>query len=113
VASAEALCDREGCEPTWSAVETNHAYCDGSFIDHRAGDCGDYHVLTDMGLDFGSTYYYRRDTGELVAAEFWGAPSATGTCSAVGGHTFSQPASCDTSTFSALPGWCSGDAGAD
>jgi hypothetical protein len=112
VASAEALCDRQGCDPTWSAVETNHAYCDQSVVEHGAANCGDYHVLTSLGLDYGSTYYYRRDTGALVAVQSWGAPSPTGTCTVVAAQTFSPPGTCERAALSELPGWCAGDAGA-
>jgi hypothetical protein len=112
-ASAEALCADQGCDPTWTAVETNHAHCDtcagGPWL---AGDCGDYHVLTYTGVDTGSSYYYRRDSGALAAAQFFGAPNPTSTCYAVGAASFAVPPSCDTTTFSMLPSWCSLDAGA-
>lgn len=111
-ASAEALCSGEGCDTTWAAVEANHAYCDTCAGGPRtAGDCGDYHVLTYTGVDTGGTYYYRRDTGALVAAQFFGAPNPSSTCLAVGATSFTFPA-CDTTTFSMLPSWCSLDAGA-
>ena len=111
--SAQELCDGLRCDPTWTAVETNHAYCHSCdlFAMCRAGACGDYNVLDCNGIDSGSAYYYRRDTGALVAAQFWGAPSPTGTCAVVGTETFSPPASCDTTRFSLLPGWCPPDAG--
>ena len=76
--------DGPGCDLTWTAVETNHAYCDScGFATHLAGDCGDYRVLTSMGVDTGSSFYYRRDTGALIASEFWSPPSPTGTCHVV------------------------------
>jgi len=111
-ASAQALCDSPGCDLTWAAVETNHAYCDScGFITRRAGDCGDYRVLTSMGVDTGSSFYYRRDTGALVAAQFWSPPSPMGICYVVATEVFAPPASCDTTMFSTLPGWCSPDGG--
>jgi hypothetical protein len=113
-ASAQELCDAEGCDPNWTAVETNHAYCNSCVAAGtvRAGDCGDYHVLRNLGVDSGSTTYYRRDTGALVASQSFGSPVPTGTCSVVAGEIFSPPADCDMTTFSTLPGWCSPDAGA-
>lgn len=113
VASAEALCGgRRDCDTTWSAVQTDDAYCSANPPDYLAGDCGDYHMLTYLGLDSGGTYFYRRDTGALVAATFWAAPSPTGTCTVVGAETFPS-VDCPDTAFAKLPGWCPGDAGAD
>jgi hypothetical protein len=112
-ASAQELCDGQGCDPTWTAVETNHAYCNSCAVGtYLAGDCGDYSVLNYLAVDSGSSAYYRRDTGALVATEVWGAPNLTAICSVVAGEVFSPPASCDTAQFFMLPGWCSPDAGA-
>jgi len=113
-ASAQELCDGVGCDPTWTAVQTDHAYCQScnAIGTCLAGDCGDYHVVTCNALDSGHSYYYRRDTGALVAAVFAGAPNPVSTCSVVSTETFSPPPSCDSRTYSALPGWCSPDAGA-
>jgi YD repeat-containing protein len=108
-ASAAALCEVLSCDETWAAVQTDPAYCDHCGNVYRAGDCGDYHVLTYAGVDFGGSYYYRRDTGALVAVQHFSPPSPTGTCDVVGTAAFSFPASCDTTTFSPLPGWCPPD----
>ena len=113
-ASAQEFCDTHFCETTWTAVETNQAYCDSCGLGtHLAGDCGDYRVLAHMGVDSGSSYYYRRDTGALVAAQYWSPPSPTGACFVVSTEVFAPPASCDTRTYAPLPGWCAADAGTD
>jgi hypothetical protein len=64
-----------------------------------------------MGLDTGGSYFYRRDTGALVAARFFAPPGPSGTCYVVATEAFSNP-TCNSSAFSTLPGWCSSDAGA-
>jgi hypothetical protein len=111
-ASAEELCDTERCIPVWSAVETNRAFCAScAYPSVSAGDCGDYHVLDSIGVDSGAMYYYRRDTGTLVYAQFFSAPGTGNSCSVVGTAAFSPP-SCASAAFSSLPGWCSPDAGA-
>src|ERR1043165_4441203 len=113
-ASAQALCDKEHCSPTWTEVQTNHAYCascSGGYT-CSAGDCGDYHVVACMGVDTGASYYYRRDNGALVAGQFFAPPSPNGSCDVVSAEVFSAPARCDPTCFSAFPGWCSPDAGA-
>lgn len=109
--TAEALCASQGCDATWAAVETNPAYCACGFDRSSAGDCGDYHVLESTGVDNGARYYYRRDTGLLVYAQFFSAPSPSGICASVGTAAFSAPANCESSALSPLPGWCSQDAG--
>ena len=114
-ASAQELCDGQGehCAPTWSAVETNDAYCERcAFRTWSAGECGDYHVLDSIGVDTGARYYYRRDTGTLEYAQFFSAPSPHGSCAVVGTAAFSPPAGCESTALSQLPGWCPPDAGA-
>ena len=112
VTSAQELCGGGSCDSTWTAVEANQAYCDRCGVAWLAGDCGDYHVLTSITLDTGGSYYYRRDTGTLIATEFWGPPSPTATCLVADTAAFTPPASCETGAFSKLSGWCSIDGGA-
>src|SRR5436189_2357409 len=51
-ASAQELCDVQHCDPTWTAVETNRAYCDRcTYQSWSAGDCGDFHVLDVVNVD--------------------------------------------------------------
>jgi hypothetical protein len=114
VASAEELCASQHCDTTWAAVEADHTYCDtcalgASYV--AVLDCGDYHVLSAFSVDSGSTFYYRRDTGALVAVQSGGAPNITDTCYAVGAVSFSPP-TCPTAALSRVPSWCGPDAGA-
>jgi hypothetical protein len=110
-ASAQALCDVDHCDTTWAAVETNVAYCDRcTWQSWTSGDCGDYHVLDVINVDTGASYYYRRDTGMLVYAQFFSPPNGGG-CAAVGTATFSPPDSCNARASNKLPGWCPPDAG--
>ena len=111
-ASAQELCDVQHCDPTWTAVETNRAYCDRcTYQSWSAGDCGDFHVLDVVNVDTGARYYYRRDSGTLVYAQFFSPPNG-GSCFVVGTAPFSPPASCDSTAFSKLADWCPPDAGA-
>lgn len=111
VASAQDLCPAGGCD-TWTAVQTNHAYCDACASDQWSiGTCGGYNVLNYVSTDTAGQYFFDAASGDLVGSVGWA--QAMTSCWVVGSVAFSPPTGCSfAGTAPDPPQWCSPDAGA-
>ena len=84
----------EHCDTTWTAVETRSPIASG--CTWRSVVCRRLRRLPRPGridVDAAASYYYRRDTGTLVYAQFFSPPNGVGSCAVVGtAPFFARPA---------------------
>jgi len=98
------------CELTWLAASTDTALCNPNGVRSSEYDCGGYHVLRQIGVDSGATFYYDGTSGALVAIV---TNSIAGAKCVGGPATGFSPPSCSAATNPPPPPQCIVDGGVE